>query len=253
MPGFAGWNLTQVLSTCTPPYTPFRFDVEVTRVNDDTDDEEVIVTVTDAHSIPPGIHPANPGGEHPRDFTHDSVKSWCEQCVVFAGTAPLAQDSVSINNLKQAATINGGALAVLDWFALLLCAYFVGLTMAAEVKDMALVDMAVQRSVGHLSTGWQIAFTLLGRFRMHFLLTPLLSAIPVVILSQGGGALGTCFNTIAVLFLTEVKTKLSELSSVRFYDLGNCAKQICTVCSATVEQNLMNVMMFCVRTDRLTT
>jgi hypothetical protein len=205
--GFAGYNLTQVTSTCTPPYQPFRFAVSVRVENEDTDDEKEIVTVTDGHSIPAGIHPSKPDGLKPLDFTHDSVRNWCLQCVTFAGNAPLAQDSVSINNGKLLAEINGGALAVLDWFALVLCSYFVGLTMAGEVKDMALVDMAAQRGIEQLGTGWRIAVAAVGRFRVHFLLQPLMSAIPVIILSQGGGALDTCFNTVAVLFLTEVRLR----------------------------------------------
>ena len=44
-------------------------------------------------------------------------------------------------------------MAPIDWFALILCSYLVGLTVAAEVKDIALVEMAIDNNIKELSTG----------------------------------------------------------------------------------------------------
>ena len=41
---------------------------------------------------------------------------------------------------------------------------------------------------------------MLGVLRSHFFLLPLMGAIPVVVLTQGGSAMAICFNTIAILF-----------------------------------------------------
>ena len=57
--------------------------------------------------------------------------------------------------------------------------------------------MAIKRKVVDLNIGWQIALEALNTLRSHFFLQALLSAIPVVVLSQGGSALEICFNTVA--------------------------------------------------------
>ena len=85
-------------------------------------------------------------------------------------------------------------MAPIDWFALLLCSYIVGLTVAAEVKDMALVEMAIENNAKELSPGWRLALTISGSLRAHFFLAPLMSLVPLVVQAKGGGALDICFK-----------------------------------------------------------
>ena len=59
-----------------------------------------------------------------------------------------------------------------------------------------------------LSRGSRLALTLLGGVRRWVFLPTLVIAVPVLVLVKGGDALSVCFNTIAILFLTEVTTPL---------------------------------------------
>ena len=66
-----------------------------------------------------------------------------------------------------------------------------------------------------LSRGSRLALTLLGGVRRWVFLPALVAAVPVLVLFMGGDALSVCFNTIAILFLTEV-TPMRESRKVRF-------------------------------------
>jgi hypothetical protein len=55
-----------------------------------------------------------------------------------------------------------------------------------------------------LSHGSQLTLTLLGGVRRWLFLPTLVVAVPMLVLVKGGDALSVCFNTIAILFLTEV-------------------------------------------------
>ena len=70
------------------------------------------------------------------------------------------------------------------------------MTVNGEIKDASLCTMAIKRKVGELSISWQIALEVLNTLRSQTFLQALLSAIPVVVLSQGGDALSIC-NTVA--------------------------------------------------------
>jgi hypothetical protein len=99
---------------------------------------------------------------------------------------------------------NADAMSILDWFAQIVCSYVVGLTLVGEVKDTELCAIAAERNRKELSRGWQIALALLNRFRSHFFVQNILICVPLVILLRGGGALTVAFNTVAIMFLTEV-------------------------------------------------
>ena len=86
------------------------------------------------------------------------------------------------------------AMAPIDWFALILCSYLVGLTVAAEVKDIALVEMAIDNNIKELSTGWRVALGVLASLRAHFFMQPLMAIVPLVVQAKGGGALDICFK-----------------------------------------------------------
>ena len=107
-------------------------------------------------------------------------------------------------NPRLVAMISVDAMAPLDWAALLLCAYIVGLQIVGEIKDVALCEMQERRNAKELSPGWLLALNILNRLRSQLFLAPLMGCIPSVVLTQGGSALNIAFNTIAVLFITEV-------------------------------------------------
>ena len=71
-------------------------------------------------------------------------------------------------------------------------------------QDIALCTIAIERAGDRLSPGFRIALTLLGGVRRWVFLPMPVVAIPVMVLTKGGDALSICFNTIAILFLTEV-------------------------------------------------
>ena len=91
-----------------------------------------------------------------------------------------------------------------DWVALLLCSCIVGLSVVGEIKDTLLCELAMDRHLKELSPVWRFALNVLNRLRAQLFLSPLMGAIPGVVLTQGGSALLIAFNTIAVLFITEV-------------------------------------------------
>ncbi len=193
---FAGWNLTHVRQRCTHPYRRFKFATV-----EEGDGNNRRIVVTDSTDVPDGIQPREAESYILKDFSAATVERWCDSCVHMAPDGVL---DVSIMNQKLLAETNRQAMAPLDWAALILCSYVVGLTIVGEIKDMALCEMAIERNKLELSQAWMIWLEILNRLRSAFFLQPLCASIPLVVLTQGGGALATCFNTIAILFITEV-------------------------------------------------
>jgi hypothetical protein len=71
-------------------------------------------------------------------------------------------------------------------------------------QDIALCTIAIAHAGDRLSHGFRLALTLLGGVRRWVFLPALVGLVPVLVLYKGGDALSVCFNTIAILFLTEV-------------------------------------------------
>lgn len=86
-----------------------------------------------------------------------------------------------------------------------MCAYVVGLSVVGELKDATLCSIALARGRAQLSKKWELALWLHSTFRVHALLSAILSAVPIVILTRGGEAMTVAFNTVAILFLTEIE------------------------------------------------
>ena len=51
---------------------------------------------------------------------------------------------------------------------------------------------------------------MLGGVRRWVFVPSLVATVPMLVLLKGGDALSVCFNTIAILFLTEVKIMLKQ-------------------------------------------
>jgi hypothetical protein len=71
-------------------------------------------------------------------------------------------------------------------------------------QDIALCAIAIGHAGDRLSRSSRLALTLLGGVRRWVFLPMLVDAVPILVLFKGGDALSVCFNTIAILFLTEV-------------------------------------------------
>jgi hypothetical protein len=71
-------------------------------------------------------------------------------------------------------------------------------------QDIALCTIAIAHAGDRLSRGFRFSLTLLGGVRRWVFLPSLVCAVPFLVLIKGGDALSVCFNTIAILFLTEV-------------------------------------------------
>lgn len=205
---FAGWNMSMVKDRCySGTIQSFRYKIE----NIGTDEAPMmVVSDADGPGLPAGFTPSR---AKQGSYTAEAVTNWCQGCTHIAeqgswrpaalGKLGLAQHDnetgieVSVMNNRLQAMLSMSAMMTPDWVALFLCSYVVGMTVNAESKDTALCAMAIKRKVVDLNIGWQIALEALNTLRSHFFLQALLSAIPVVVLSQGGSALEICFNTVA--------------------------------------------------------
>jgi hypothetical protein len=78
-------------------------------------------------------------------------------------------------------------------------------------QDIALCAIAITHAGDRLSRGSRLALTLLGSVRRWVFLPTLVLAVPTMVMMKGGDALSICFNTIAILFLTEVTCSKSEI------------------------------------------
>ena len=75
-------------------------------------------------------------------------------------------------------------------------------------QDIALCGIAIAHARDRLSRSSRLALTLLGGVRRWVFLPALVGAVPSLVLIMGGDALSVCFNTVAILFLTEVTPML---------------------------------------------
>ena len=76
--------------------------------------------------------------------------------------------------------------------------------MHAATQDIMLCSIAITQAGDQLNRGFRFSLTLLGDVRRWVFLPTLVALVPFLVLVKGGDALSVCFNTIAILFLTEV-------------------------------------------------
>jgi hypothetical protein len=149
---------------------------------------------------------------------------------------------------------NVAAMGTLDWAALLFAASIAALVVVGELKvccfhsllslacsrsiclnigpsltkrarcnqDIALCAIAIAHAGDRLGRGSWLALTLLGGVRRWVFLPVLVAAVPALVVIKGGDALSVCFNTIAILFLTEVKCGNNGMSN----------SDLCPACAA---------------------
>lgn len=202
----------RVLDRCAEPIHSIGWAIEKVPGNGDTD-----VLMSNRGDLPPEL---TPGKTESKQFTAKNIRAWCAACTRRLGPGDLLPEpledyglavydsetglEVSVMNNKLRSILVLAAMSRPDWMALLLCSYVVGMTVVGEIKDTALCRIAIERNVKELTIGWKIGLELLNTLRSQFFLLPLMAAVPVVVLTQGGSALQVCFNTIAILFITEI-------------------------------------------------
>ena len=95
-------------------------------------------------------------------------------------------------------------MSVLDWGSMVLSGYVVALAIVGELKDIFLMEIAIDRAGDAISPVWQRAMVALNLIRQFIFLTGFGWIVPNLVLKLGGNSLNICFNTIAVTFLAEV-------------------------------------------------
>jgi hypothetical protein len=129
-------------------------------------------------------------------ITPEFLKSWCESCVTAVDweadmytTIDLIFDSVD-------------AMGTLDWTTLIFASYVVGLTVIGELKDMLLCQIAIER-LGDKLGPWRYPIVIGIFLRRTFFLPIMLGTVGMLVVFRGGDSLSVCFNTVAILFMTE--------------------------------------------------
>eukprot|EP01047_Picozoa_sp_COSAG01_P013813 COSAG01_NODE_659_length_14436_cov_15.108112_3_plen_393_part_00 len=162
---FAGYNLTLVMQTCAEPT---QATVGIFGVGE--------VTL----------------------FSPEAVTSWCAACTNSA--THFVDPMTHVMELEANAAVMGWV----DWVALVLASYIVGITVAGEIKDIHLCSIATEKAVDCISLPYQRALTGLNSLRRWVFLTLFGWIVPSLVGLKGGDALNICFNTIAILFLADV-------------------------------------------------
>eukprot|EP01043_Picozoa_sp_COSAG02_P023758 COSAG02_NODE_1277_length_13502_cov_14.551593_11_plen_434_part_00 len=192
---FMGYNMTMVQDACQLPIRSFHWDHDGFAFK--------LGAITNRGDIPAWIPNERIGAKAlgMNQFSSASAARWCAACVhptpspeMYVNDGLSVSDeetglTVSIMNKRLVALTNTNAMSPLDWTALLLCSYLVGLTVAAEIKDIALCEMAAARSIKEITPRWRFALAVLNRIRSQVLMQPLMGAIPAVVLTQGGSAM----------------------------------------------------------------
>ena len=197
---FGGFNISMVIARCTPPFADFYLPEQV---GWDDGDDGAWHPGSSREGVPDWIKMPSRGFGG-RDwipvgdtFSAVSQERWCDACTHMDPTGNVI---VSTANEKRQAAVAVESMMLLDWSALAVCAYVVGLTVVSENKDMLLCEIAVERGLSRnkLTPAWRLALAILARVRAHTFIALIMSAVPVVIVSHGGSALQVCFNTVAV-------------------------------------------------------
>ena len=134
-------------------------------------------------------------------WSKERVFSWCDACVeINYEVDPLTAYSKMMGHFDS--------MARYDVLALALATGMVALALLAEIKDLTLVALAIEQAGDRLSPWWRRSLSLLNGVRRWVFLPALLATVPSLVLVKGGDALNICFNTVAVLFLTDIDNAL---------------------------------------------
>ena len=86
--------------------------------------------------------------------------------------------------------------------ALCVSGSFTDMTLPRHAQDIELCEMALhRREEGTKLAGWTRILYFLNYVRRWTILPGLQATVPALIVTEGGDALSTCLNTVAILFL----------------------------------------------------
>lgn len=146
-------------------FDPEEFDFNVTSVR------ELCGAPVDTVQIDPL------GNDTP--FLSTAVVEWCNRCV-HAETY-----TVDTWTGPKATLANINAMTSFDWMALYFAGIIVALTSVAEIKDILLCNMAIDRASANLSSVYTYSFRVINGVRRWSFLPTLLMAVNFLILGNG--------------------------------------------------------------------
>ena len=153
------------------------------------------------------------------EFSPSTFVEFCSGCIDSDGTyKPLT--SILRDNVRA---MQGG-----DFLTLLVCTIAVGLTIVGELREIKICTIAQRRcfaktrhhSLGH---AW---FALINSFRAYLLVPQVIAAVPRLVLYEGGNTVSLIFNTVSIIFVTELDNLLTQriLSPSTVATLENTAR-----------------------------
>ena len=134
------------------------------------------------------------------------VHAWCNECV-----EPLTHDIRPVTFISNSVG-NARSMGPFDWCSMALSGYIVALAVVGELKDIRLMEIAMDRAGDAIAPSWQWAVAVLNFIRRWIFLAVFGWIIPNLVLKRGGNSLNICFNTIAVTFLAEVDQVVYNLA-----------------------------------------
>lgn len=126
------------------------------------------------------------------------VTSWCDACV----RAGWHADPTTHNSARAA---NYGSMSKGDHATVALAAVIIALVVVQELKDIILVTIALRHAGDTVEPGHRRAIQIMNGIRRWCFLPALVCSIPTVVVLKASDALSVCFNTVAILFLTDVR------------------------------------------------
>ena len=139
-------------------------------------------------------------GHLPRGKTIYSPRvfvEFCSGCIDSDGT--YKQERLVVRETLKSMRIG-------DFVALFVCAYAVGLTIIGELRDIKVCNMAQLRCVAsfqHHPVG-HVWFAFINAVRLYVLIPQVMAAVVDLALLEGGNTVSLVFNTISVIFVTEL-------------------------------------------------
>jgi hypothetical protein len=127
------------------------------------------------------------------------VQSWCEACVNAVDWEPDMFTTIDLGY------DNVDAMGLFDWVTLVLASYVVALIVNGELKDIELCNISIER-LGEKIGRWRYVFAIGSFLRRATFLPIMLGIVGLLVIMRGGDSLSVCFNTVAILFMTEVST-----------------------------------------------
>lgn len=142
------------------------------------------------------------------DVTSSMVLNWCDSCV--SG----ATGHVDLSVETSVASHHVAAMGFADLLALTLASVVIGLQAVGEIKDIDLSSMAMKNAGDRLGVGWRRGFAFINFLRRRVFILLVVMAATILVLIHGGDALSVSMNTVAILFIFEVRRCSISVDSV---------------------------------------